>query len=63
MPKEEIISMPEILIGTIHNGSCPDPCDMLVGPCACGATHHWDEWQIIRKQLTKTGWVNTAIPT
>lgn len=24
--------------------ACTDPCDMLVGPCACGSWHRWDDW-------------------
>ena len=27
-----------------HN-ACSDPCDMLIGPCACGAWHHLKDWQ------------------
>ena len=30
-----------------HN-SCTDRCDMLVGPCACGATHSAEEWVLVR---------------
>jgi hypothetical protein len=26
--------------------ACTEPCDMLVGPCACGAWHHWDDWKV-----------------
>jgi hypothetical protein len=26
-----------------HNG-CHEACDMLVGPCACGATHALTDW-------------------
>ena len=31
-------------VGKFFNGACSDPCDMLVGPCACGASHHWRDW-------------------
>lgn len=24
------------------------PCDMLVGPCSCGATHSASEWVLVR---------------
>lgn len=26
-----------------HHNACNDPCDMLRGPCACGAWHDEDE--------------------
>lgn len=26
-----------------YNG-CNEPCDMLIGPCACGAWHHAEDW-------------------
>lgn len=29
-----------------YNGGCSDPCDMLQGPCACGAWHYLYEWEI-----------------
>lgn len=38
-----LASMPEDYIGLFHN-ACTDPCDMLQGPCACGAWHHQEEW-------------------
>lgn len=41
----DLVAMPKHLIGKFHN-ACVDPCDMLVGPCACGAWHHWEEWDI-----------------
>ncbi len=25
--------------------ACSDACDMLVGPCACGAWHTLEDWQ------------------
>ena len=34
----DVIGMPEELQGKIFN-ACSDPCDMLIGPCACGAWH------------------------
>lgn len=27
-----------------YNGTTSTPCDMLEGPCACGATHDLKEW-------------------
>ncbi len=42
-----IVAMPENLVGEFFNGACPDPCDMIIGPCACGSSHRirdWPEW-------------------
>ncbi len=36
--------MPVAMRGKFHNGRCPDACDMVDGPCACGATHKVKEW-------------------
>lgn len=52
--KNDFMEMPKDWIGQVHN-ACTDPCDMLNGPCVCGAWHHWDEWIIIRKKLTMKG--------
>ena len=49
------LPMPNEWIGQYYN-ACTEPCDMLVGPCVCGASHHIDEWLISRKKLTKSGW-------
>ena len=27
-----------------YNGGYSEPCDMLVGPCCCGAWHSLDDW-------------------
>ena len=35
--------MPGDYIGAFYN-ACSDPCDMLQGPCACGAWHQQKEW-------------------
>lgn len=35
-----------------HHNACNDPCDMLVGPCACGAWHSVEE-QWVRDVLWK----------
>ncbi|MHA1390539.1 MAG: hypothetical protein ACTSR9_19155 [Candidatus Thorarchaeota archaeon] len=37
------IPLPQQLIGKFHN-ACTDPCDMVDGPCACGAAHHIQDW-------------------
>jgi len=40
-----------------HN-ACTEPCDMLEGPCACGAWHNKDEgWA--RSMATRYGVTNT----
>lgn len=44
-PGNEFVSMPDIF--STYNAST-DRCDLLVGPCACGATHSADEWVLIR---------------
>ncbi len=35
--------MPAIMQGQYHN-ACTDACDMIDGPCACGAWHNVKEW-------------------
>ncbi len=35
--------MPDDMRGK-HFNACPDPCDMIDGPCACGAWHNAKEW-------------------
>lgn len=42
-PENDLASMPPEYIGKFYN-ACTDPCDMLQGPCACGAWHHQKEW-------------------
>lgn len=42
-PENNLASMPEKYLGRFYN-ACNDPCDMLQGPCACGAWHHQEEW-------------------
>ncbi len=39
-----IVLMPKSIMGKYHNGQTPEPCDMIAGPCACGAWHHLHEW-------------------
>ena len=38
-----VMPMPIEYIGKFYN-ACTDPCDMLEGPCACGAWYHQEEW-------------------
>ena len=42
--ENNLASMPLEYIGMFYNGGHPDACDMLQGPCACGAWHHQEEW-------------------
>ena len=42
-PKTGLASMPVKYIGCFYN-ACTEPCDMLEGPCACGAWHQQEEW-------------------
>jgi len=42
-PDNGLASMPQKYIGLFYN-ACSEPCDMLQGPCACGAWHHQEEW-------------------
>lgn len=55
--KDHCHDLPQELQGVYHNGQCPDACDMLDGPCACGASHHLEEWpdsviNVVWKQVT-----------
>jgi len=36
--------MPKKYQNKFHN-ACTDACDMLIGPCACGAWHHTRDWE------------------
>lgn len=38
-----LLGWPEAWTRRFHN-AINEPCDMLIGPCACGAWHHADEW-------------------
>jgi len=42
-PENGLMSMPKEWLGHFWN-ACTEPCDMLIGPCACGAWHHLHEW-------------------
>jgi hypothetical protein len=42
--KKAEFDMPVSMHGRFHNGQCPDACDMVDGPCACGAWHSAKEW-------------------
>ena len=35
--------------------ACNDPCDMLVGPCACGSTHGKGEYTFVDGELCRYG--------
>jgi hypothetical protein len=37
-----------------HYHACNDPCDMLVGPCACGGWHNEDE-EWVQEKLNQHG--------
>lgn len=43
-PKNDLASMPDEYIKHFKNGGTTEFCDMLQGPCACGASHHQGEW-------------------
>ena len=42
-PSSKLVSWPRDWLVNYFNGG-GDPCDMLEGPCACGAWHHAAEW-------------------
>ena len=54
----DIIPIPKEWIGCFYN-ACTEPCDMLQGPCACGASHYLEEWTIRRKKLSNNGWIDS----
>jgi len=55
--------MPDDMRGLFHNGSCPDSCDMIDGPCACGAWHTAKEWvEKLCKKLAAEKEKNRWIP-
>lgn len=39
--KSKVVKMP---INIDYFNGCSDRCDLLQGPCACGASHSIDEW-------------------
>lgn len=41
--KNNLASMPKEYYGKFYN-ACTEPCDMLQGPCSCGAWHSQEEW-------------------
>lgn len=47
MPK--LKPLPKKLRGKIHNANT-DACDMLVGPCACGAWHSGEHVKKTRRR-------------
>ncbi len=52
-------NMPEEMRGKFHN-ACTDSCDMIDGPCACGATHNVKEWVIKLNKLLAAKDANLA---
>ena len=54
--KKAEFDMPPEMIGKHHN-ACNEPCDMIHGPCACGAWHNAKEW-IIKLQAKLNLMVN-----
>ncbi len=34
-----------------YHNACNEPCDILIGPCACGATHTRNEFIVIVDRL------------
>src|SRR4051812_48128020 len=45
-----IVGWPDGVFPRVHNAS-NEPCDMLSGPCCCGAYHSLDEWVIRRRSF------------
>lgn len=43
-----------------YHNACSDPCDVLQGPCACGAWHKLYEWDFIKKTRRPTGEIMEA---
>jgi hypothetical protein len=44
LTKKAESGVPTDMRGHYYNGQCPDACDMIDGPCACGAWHSAKEW-------------------
>lgn len=44
-PRSKLASWPREWMYRYYNGRTNEPCDMLVGPCACGAWHREHEWK------------------
>lgn len=56
--KKAEFDMPPEMHGRFHNGQCPDACDTIDGPCACGATHNAKEWiSKLQDKLNKHRWI------
>lgn len=43
MKHNGLLAMPDEYLN-IHN-ACTEPCDMVSGPCACGAWHSETDWR------------------
>lgn len=52
MPKNDLVAWPDDW--PEYRNACSDPCDMLSGPCACGAWHKLYEWDFERKTRKPT---------
>lgn len=46
-PRSGMVPWPDGWDGENHNGT-HEPCDMLIGPCSCGAWHHEREYWVER---------------
>lgn len=57
--QNDLIQMPASIYGRYHNGQITEPCDMIEGPCACGAWHHFYEWdpEIMELVIAENPWV------
>lgn len=38
-----LLDWPDEWTERVYN-ACNEPCDVLIGPCACGAWHHLEDW-------------------
>lgn len=53
---ESIVAMPETI--RVHN-ACSDPCDCVVGHCACGACHAPEDWILTSdSEMIKSAWIS-----
>ncbi len=59
-PISGLLAWPELWTLRYFNGN-NEPCDMLVGPCACGAWHHAEEWgdprHVCARRLSNTSMI------
>ena len=45
-----LLGWPKELEKTSLFNACNEPCDMLIGPCACGAWHQPEDWTDLLNQ-------------